>query len=238
VVVSSPSCAEASFTEHDVAFANRPRLPSQELASFGGAALAVSSYGPYWRTLRRVAAVRLLSTHRVACSMCPIISAEVRAMLLRVSRTAEASGRVQLKDSLFELSLSVLMETIAQTKTSRTDTDDGEGRLMLPFGMGKSRMPRGYARAADRRPRAHHASPVLPLGQDRWRRDRRDRERRAHHAPGRPVGGHLQASSSHASCSSSAPLIDPCAEHFHPYYLFGVWQYVRLTDSARASSSK
>jgi hypothetical protein len=130
VVVSSPGCAEACFTEHDVAFANRPRLPSQELASFGGAALAVSSYGPYWRTLRRVAAVRLLSTHHVACSMCPVISAEVRAMLRRVmSRAAEAEaeagGRVvQLKDSLFELSLSVLMETIAQTKTSRADADD------------------------------------------------------------------------------------------------------------------
>jgi hypothetical protein len=123
VVVSSPECAEACFTEHDVAFANRPRLTSQALASFGGAALAVSSYGPYWRNLRRVAAVRLLSTHRVAC-MCPVISAEVRAMLRRVGRAAEAAGRVQLKASLFELSLSVLMETIAQTKTSRADDAD------------------------------------------------------------------------------------------------------------------
>jgi hypothetical protein len=42
------------------------------------------------------------------------------------------------------------METIAQTKTSRTDTDDAEGRLMLPFGMEKPRVPGGDARAANR----------------------------------------------------------------------------------------
>ncbi|OQU90943.1 hypothetical protein SORBI_3001G082400 [Sorghum bicolor] len=115
VVVSSPECAKECFTEHDVAFANRPRFATQELVSFGGAALATASYGPYWRNLRRVAAVQLLSAHRVAC-MSSVISAEVRAMVRRMSRAA-------LKRRLFEVSLSVLMETIAQTKTSRTEAD-------------------------------------------------------------------------------------------------------------------
>jgi hypothetical protein len=103
--------------------------------------------------------------------MCPVISAKVRAMLRRVSRVAAAeAGRAQLKVSLFKLSLSVLMETIAHTKTSHTDTDDAEGRLMLPFGMGKPRVLGGDARAADHQPHAHHANLVLLLGQDRrWR---------------------------------------------------------------------
>ena len=121
VVVSSPDAARECFTEHDVAFANRPLFPSQKLASFGGASLSMASYGPYWRNLRRVAAVQLLSAHRVAC-MSPAISAEVRAMVRRMSRAA-APARVQLKRRLFELSLSVLMETIARTKTSRTEAN-------------------------------------------------------------------------------------------------------------------
>ncbi|PAN44906.1 LOW QUALITY PROTEIN: hypothetical protein PAHAL_9G079100 [Panicum hallii] len=107
VVVSSPDAAKECFTEHDVAFANRPLFPSQKLVSFGGNSLSMASYGPYWRNLRRVAAVQLLSAHRVAC-MSPVISAEVRAMMKR---------------RLFEVSLSVLMETIARTKTSRTEAD-------------------------------------------------------------------------------------------------------------------
>jgi cytochrome P450 len=126
VVVSSPDCARECFTEHDVNFANRPLFPSMRLASFDGAMLSVSSYGPYWRNLRRVAAVQLLSAHRVAC-MAPAIEAQVRAMVRRMDRAAAAGGggaaRVQLKRRLFELSLSVLMETIAHTKTSRAEAD-------------------------------------------------------------------------------------------------------------------
>ncbi|CAN6309238.1 unnamed protein product [Urochloa humidicola] len=127
VVVSSPDAARECFTEHDVAFANRPLFPSQNLASFGGALLCMASYGPYWRDLRRVAAVQLLSTHRVAC-MSPVISGEVRAMVRRMNRAAAAAAdggaaRIQMKRRLFEVSLSVLMETIARTKTSRTEAN-------------------------------------------------------------------------------------------------------------------
>ncbi|XP_066323363.1 cytochrome P450 81Q32-like [Miscanthus floridulus] len=126
VVVSSPECAKECFTEHDVNFANRPMFPSMRLVSFDGALLSVSSYGPYWRNLRRVATVQLLSAHRVAC-MTPVIAAEVRAMVRRMDHAAAAApggaARIQLKRRLFELSLSVLMETIAQTKTSRTEAN-------------------------------------------------------------------------------------------------------------------
>ncbi|OEL23555.1 Isoflavone 2'-hydroxylase [Dichanthelium oligosanthes] len=126
VVVSSPECARECFTEHDVTFANRPLSPTARLAAFDGAMLGVASYGPYWRNLRRVAAVQLLSAHRVAL-MTPAISGEVRAMVRRMDHAAAAApagaARVQLKRRFFELSLSVLMETIARTKTSRTEAN-------------------------------------------------------------------------------------------------------------------
>ncbi|CAN6292612.1 unnamed protein product [Urochloa humidicola] len=126
VVVSTPDAAKECFTEHDVCFANRPRSPTTRLLSFDGALLSAASYGPYWRNLRRVAAVQLLSAHRVAC-MTPVISGEVRAMVRRMDHAAAAApggaARVQLKRRLFELSLSVLMETIARTKTSRTEAN-------------------------------------------------------------------------------------------------------------------
>ncbi|XP_048573589.1 cytochrome P450 81Q32-like [Triticum urartu] len=121
VVVSSAAGARECFTDHDVAFANRPQFPSQMLVSYGGTSLVSSSYGPHWRNLRRVAAVRLLSAHRVA-GMSGVIAAEVSAMARRLCRAAAACpARVELKRSLFEVSLSALMETVAQTKTSRAE---------------------------------------------------------------------------------------------------------------------
>uniref|UniRef100_A0ACD5WDS3 Uncharacterized protein n=1 Tax=Avena sativa TaxID=4498 RepID=A0ACD5WDS3_AVESA len=126
VVVSSSECATECFTEHDVTFANRPRFPAQLLVSFDGTALVTSSYGPHWRNLRRVAAVHLLSTNRVA-GMSGVIAAEVRAMAHRLCRAAAAApggaARVHMKRTLFQLSLSVLMETIAHTKGTRSEAD-------------------------------------------------------------------------------------------------------------------
>ncbi|KAF8674339.1 hypothetical protein HU200_048168 [Digitaria exilis] len=115
VVVSSPEAAKECFTENDVALANRP--------------LAVASYGPYWRNVRRVLAVHLLSSLHVDRTLSPVVSGEVRAMARRMNRAAMAAAdgggaaRVQMKRRLFELSLSVLMETIARTKTSRTEAN-------------------------------------------------------------------------------------------------------------------
>jgi hypothetical protein len=57
------------------------------------------------------------------------ISNEVRAMVRRMGRAAAAApgpggaALVELKRTLFEVSLSALMETIARTKTSRTEED-------------------------------------------------------------------------------------------------------------------
>jgi hypothetical protein len=61
VVVSSPALAKECFTERDVAFADRPSLPSMNIAALDGVVLTTASYGPHWRTLRLVAAVHLLS---------------------------------------------------------------------------------------------------------------------------------------------------------------------------------
>jgi hypothetical protein len=124
VVVSSAACARECFTERDLIFANRPQFPSQLHVSFGGTSLIFSNYGPRWRSLRRVAAVQLLSAHRVAC-MSGVIASEIRAMTRRLYRAAggAAAARVQLKRRLFELSLSVLMETIANTKGTRPVAD-------------------------------------------------------------------------------------------------------------------
>jgi hypothetical protein len=65
VVVSSVDCARECFTEHDVTFANRPSFPTLHLMTYGGTTVGTCAYGPYWRHIRRVITVHLLSAQRV-----------------------------------------------------------------------------------------------------------------------------------------------------------------------------
>ena len=92
VVVSSPEGARECFTEHDVAFANRPLFPSQKLVSFGGNSLSMASYGPYWRHVRRIAVTEILSVLRVQ-QFADVHEREARAMARRLYRAAARGFR-------------------------------------------------------------------------------------------------------------------------------------------------
>ncbi|KAJ1288743.1 hypothetical protein BS78_02G111800 [Paspalum vaginatum] len=126
VVVSSAAAARECFTAHDVAFATRQRFAAMDLVAFGGTTLPTCAYGPYWRNLRRVATVHLLSARRVGRMLSGAVAAEARAAARRMHRAAAAApggaARVELKRRLFDLVLSALMEAVAGTRASR-----GEG---------------------------------------------------------------------------------------------------------------
>ncbi|PWZ57543.1 Cytochrome P450 81E8 [Zea mays] len=137
VVVSSVDCARECFTEHDVTFANRPTFPTLHLMTYGGTTVGTCAYGPYWRHIRRVITVHLLSALRVR-SMVPAIEAEVRAMARSMYRAAAAApcgtgaAKVELRGRLFEVALSALMETVAQSKTSRSSMGGAADTGMSP----------------------------------------------------------------------------------------------------------
>ncbi|RCV28202.1 hypothetical protein SETIT_5G386800v2 [Setaria italica] len=130
VVIGSAELAKECFSgELDVAIANRPHFPSVREASFDYSVLTVANYGALWRTMRRVATVHLLSTHRVNIMSDSVIARELRAMARRLARASAAApggaARVELKRRLFELSHSVLMEIMAQTRnTYGNDVDE------------------------------------------------------------------------------------------------------------------
>jgi hypothetical protein len=101
-----------------------------ELVTFGGTTLPTCAYGAYWRDLRRVATLHLLSARRVGRMMYGAVAAQVRVAARRIHGAAAAApggaARVELKRKLFGLVLGALMETIARprTKNDRTSTRD------------------------------------------------------------------------------------------------------------------
>ncbi|XP_031265070.1 premnaspirodiene oxygenase-like [Pistacia vera] len=65
VVVSSPEFAKEVMRTHDVNFASRPRILAPDIMSYGSTDIAFAPYGDYWRQLRKICTLELLSTKRV-----------------------------------------------------------------------------------------------------------------------------------------------------------------------------
>ncbi|XP_044469557.1 cytochrome P450 71AU50-like [Mangifera indica] len=65
VVVSSPQAAEQFLKTHDLIFASRPAIEASKYISYGHKSLAFSPYGSYWRTVRKMCTLELLSMAKI-----------------------------------------------------------------------------------------------------------------------------------------------------------------------------
>ncbi|KAF9612332.1 hypothetical protein IFM89_038935 [Coptis chinensis] len=67
IVVSSPEWAELFLKTHDSVLASRPKIQAAECMSYGQKNLAFAEYGPYWRNIRKLCTLQLLSSSRLSC---------------------------------------------------------------------------------------------------------------------------------------------------------------------------
>ncbi|KAL1567985.1 cytochrome P450 71AU50-like [Salvia divinorum] len=66
VVVSSPAAAELVLKTHDLVFASRPPNEAAEYILYDKRDLAFGSYGPYWRAMRKLFTLKLLSNVKIS----------------------------------------------------------------------------------------------------------------------------------------------------------------------------
>ena len=88
VVISSPAAAEEVLREKDINFASRPSLVLSEFFCYGGLDVVFSPYGAYWRTLRKLCTMELLSAKMVR-QFAPIREKETLSLI----RNIQAAGR-------------------------------------------------------------------------------------------------------------------------------------------------
>ncbi|XP_022752262.1 cytochrome P450 CYP82D47-like [Durio zibethinus] len=65
LVVSDHETAKECLTTNDKAFATRPKTLAMELLSYNHAMFGFAPYGPYWRQMRKIATLELLSSYRL-----------------------------------------------------------------------------------------------------------------------------------------------------------------------------
>ncbi|CAL0327042.1 unnamed protein product [Lupinus luteus] len=65
LVVSNSDMAKECFTINDRAFASRPKSLAFDILGYNFSMVGFSPYGSYWRQVRKLATVELLSSHRI-----------------------------------------------------------------------------------------------------------------------------------------------------------------------------
>lgn len=117
MVLSSWEMVRECFTVYDKAFSNRPSLTASKLLAYNSAMLGFSAYGAYWRDVRKIATVELLSNQRLDL-LKHIRDYELRTSIRGLYNLWSSQGCpqngvvVDMKDWFGHLTLNILMKMV------------------------------------------------------------------------------------------------------------------------------
>ncbi|KAG5042129.1 hypothetical protein AAZX31_03G027600 [Glycine max] len=107
IVISSSKVAKEALKTHDVEFSGRPKLLGQQKLSYNGKDISFSPNGSYWREMRKLCVVHVLSSRRVT-SFSSIINCEVKQMIKKISRHASSLKVTNLNEVLISLTCAII----------------------------------------------------------------------------------------------------------------------------------
>lgn len=110
VVVSSPEIAKEVLQTHDTGFANRPAILAAEILAYGFTDINFSPYGSYWRQLRKICSVKLLSAKRVK-SFRSIREEEVSNLIGTIYSSGGSAVPINLTQSINSLNHGIIGRT-------------------------------------------------------------------------------------------------------------------------------
>ncbi|KAI3451536.1 hypothetical protein Pfo_008201 [Paulownia fortunei] len=117
LVVSSWELAKELFTTYDLAVSSRPRLRASKHLGYNFAMLAFSPYGAYWRGLRKLISVELLSSSRVELLSHVCVSETAQSInelykLWEEKKDGSGSVMVDMKQWFGNLNLNVVLRMV------------------------------------------------------------------------------------------------------------------------------
>ncbi|OAY73615.1 Premnaspirodiene oxygenase [Ananas comosus] len=118
LVASSPEAAREIMKAHDVAFADRPVILAVQIMSYGNKGIIFAPYGHYWRELRKLCILELLSAKRVL-SFRSIREEEVHNLVRSINQVTDSV--VNLSGKLFALMNDITIRTIVGDKCKQQD---------------------------------------------------------------------------------------------------------------------
>uniref|UniRef100_A0A2N9FC00 Cytochrome P450 n=1 Tax=Fagus sylvatica TaxID=28930 RepID=A0A2N9FC00_FAGSY len=133
LVVSSWEMAKECFTTNDLAVSSRPQLVAAKHMGYNSAVFGFAPYGSFWRELRKLATLELLSSSRLE-QLSYVRVSEVETSLKELytlwTKRKNESGQilVEMKQWFADLTLNVILRMIAGKRYygDHSDADDKE----------------------------------------------------------------------------------------------------------------
>lgn len=134
VVVSSWKLAKEMFTTYDVAVSSRPKFLAASYMGYDYAMFGFSPYGAYWRELRKLTNVELLSARRLELLKHVRVS-EIDTSIRELYKIWTYNGKkdgcvaIEMKQWFKDLSLNVVLRMVAGKRYfGAVDVDEKEAR--------------------------------------------------------------------------------------------------------------
>ncbi|KAL4313099.1 hypothetical protein GQ457_01G006980 [Hibiscus cannabinus] len=119
VVVSSPDTAKQVLKTHDINFANRTSLLFAEIIWYNYSDIVFAPYGDYWRQLRKVCTLELLSTKRVQSFRS---TREEQVSNLVRSIFPNAGSEINIGEMLCNMSYNITLRSAFGTRCKQHET--------------------------------------------------------------------------------------------------------------------
>ncbi|XP_019190764.1 PREDICTED: premnaspirodiene oxygenase-like [Ipomoea nil] len=126
IVISSPELAKAITKTHDVVFANRPKIMSFDVVFYKCEDVAFSPYGDYWRQMRKICVLELLSSKMVKSFVASFRQEELSELVSSI-KAAGSSAPINLTEKICWFTSS----TIAKAAFGRVRREDQERFIVL-----------------------------------------------------------------------------------------------------------
>ncbi|KAF9594438.1 hypothetical protein IFM89_031040 [Coptis chinensis] len=128
LVVSSKEWAKEILKTHDITFANRPHTTAAKLLFYGCIDGAFAPYGEYWRQVRKIFVIELLSIKRVQ-SFSFIREEEITNMIEKISHLCSEGATINLSEMLLGLSNDIVSRCVLGRKREKKDGENKFGDL-------------------------------------------------------------------------------------------------------------
>ncbi|XP_071939296.1 tabersonine/lochnericine 19-hydroxylase-like [Coffea arabica] len=132
LIISSPDAAEEVMKTHDLIFANRPKAAFAGRLLYKFNSIAFSPYGEYWRQVRSICVLQLLSNKRVQ-SFRSIREEEAESMLKKIKESCAPSSIIRIDEILATLTNNIVSRVVIGKRYSEKESGSRFKELFEEF---------------------------------------------------------------------------------------------------------